>query len=363
MAYVEIQSVSKIYSSNKKDTLAVDDVSLDATDGSITVLVGPSGCGKTTLLRMIAGLEEITTGVIRIDGRVVNEIPAKDRDIAMVFQNYALYPHMTVFDNMAFGLRIGGLPTEEIRKRVNDVAELLQLTGYLDRKPKELSGGQRQRVAVGRAIVRRPKVLLFDEPLSNLDAKLRVEMRMELMRLQKELKWTMIYVTHDQMEAMTMADTMALLSAGKIQQIGSPMTMYDKPVNRFTAEFIGTPPMNFFHGRCESSGDTNFFCYNDQRFELSGSVLPQGPLTLGIRPEHVKLSKSENGGFGMAAKLEFVEHLGNENFYYFAVGNRRVVVRGNVPAGAEDIGTWWFLNFRIEKLHMFDSTSGLRIHN
>ncbi len=357
MASVQLQSVSKIFASQKKELVAVNDVSFEVQDGRITVLVGPSGCGKTTLLRMIAGLETISSGNISIDGRPVNDLPPKDRDIAMVFQNYALYPHMSVYDNMAFGLKIGGVAKDEIEKRVHDAAELLKLESQLEKKPKELSGGQRQRVAVGRAIVRRPKVMLFDEPLSNLDAKLRVEMRMELMRLQKELKWTMLYVTHDQMEAMTMADTMVLLSSGKIQQIGPPMAMYDKPVNRFVAEFIGTPPMNFFSG----IGETSCIRIGEHKIDWNGSALTAAELAVGIRPEHLVLAKEISGNSCLPAKLEFVEHLGNENLYYFTSESQRVVARGNTPVDSDALGSSWFLKLRAEKLHLFDPQSGARI--
>ena len=363
MASVELQSVSKVYTSNKKNTLAVDNVSFDVKDNGITVLVGASGCGKTTVLRMIAGLEEITHGRIKIDGRVVNDVAPKERDIAMVFQNYALYPHMNVFDNMAFGLKINGLPKEDIKKRVFDAANLLQLTSYLQNKPKELSGGQRQRVAVGRAIVRRPKVLLFDEPLSNLDAKLRVEMRMELMRLQKEMRWTMIYVTHDQMEAMTMADSMVLLSAGKVQQTGDALAIYEKPVNKFVAEFIGTPPMNFFTGQLTS--DTGpFFQFDGQRVSIPEGVPNHASenITMGVRPEHVEMSIAPSAGESLRAKLDFVEHLGHESFYYFTVANQRVVCRSAQDTKLLAPGEEYFLKLRKDRMHFFNTVSGSRIY-
>lgn len=363
MASVELQSVSKVYTANKKNTLAVDDVSFDVKDNGITVLVGASGCGKTTVLRLIAGLEEITKGQIKIDGRVVNELEPKDRDIAMVFQNYALYPHLSVFDNMAFGLKIKGLPKEEIKRRVNAAAELLQLASHLQNKPKELSGGQRQRVAVGRAIVRRPKVLLFDEPLSNLDAKLRVEMRMELMRLQKELNWTMIYVTHDQMEAMTMADSMVLLSSGKVQQKGSAMSMYDRPVNKLVAEFIGTPPMNFFEAKL-TTGRTPEFAVDGQRVLIPPNVkIPASEkIVMGVRPEHIDISETPAGGEGLLAKLEFVEHLGHENFYYFSVANQRVICRSSQDSKPYIAGSSYYLKMRSDRMHFFDADSGSRIN-
>ncbi len=245
MAVVELKNVSKIYSDNLK---SVNDVSLTINDKEFVVLVGPSGCGKSTTLRMIAGLEEITEGQIYIDGKLVNDISPKDRNIAMVFQNYALYPHMTVYDNMAFGLKLRKFSKEEIKQRVSEAAKILGLEEYLNRKPKALSGGQRQRVAVGRAIVRKPKVFLFDEPLSNLDAKLRVQMRTEISKLHKRLDATMIYVTHDQIEAMTMGDRIVIMEGGIVNQVDTPLNLYNKPINRFVAGFIGSPAMNFIDG-------------------------------------------------------------------------------------------------------------------
>src|SRR6056297_1204755 len=242
MATVELKSITKVYEGNVQ---AVKNANITVQDKEFVVLVGPSGCGKTTTLRMIAGLEDITGGELYIDGKRVNDVPPKDRDIAMVFQNYALYPHMTVYDNMAFGLKIRKFDKEEIKKRVDQAAKILDIEELLDRKPKALSGGQRQRVAVGRAIVRQPKVFLFDEPLSNLDAKLRFQMRAEISSLHNRLSATMLYVTHDQVEAMTMADKIVVLKDGFIQQIGSPLELYNKPINRFVAGFIGSPPMNF----------------------------------------------------------------------------------------------------------------------
>jgi len=250
MASVELRNISKIYDNDVK---AVDNASLKIDDGEFAVLIGPSGCGKSTLLRMIAGLEVISEGEVKIADKNVNLIPSKDRNIAMVFQNYALYPHMTVYQNMAFGLKLRKYNPAEIEKRVNDASEILDLGPLLKRKPKQLSGGQRQRVAVGRAIVRKPDVFLFDEPLSNLDAKLRVQMRLEISKLHKKLGATMIYVTHDQIEAMTMADRIVILNNGQIQQIGTPLETYNKPINKFVAGFIGSPAMNFFEGAFEQN--------------------------------------------------------------------------------------------------------------
>ena len=255
MAEVRLKNVSKIYNEKVR---AVDQVNLKIHDKEFMVLVGPSGCGKSTTLRMIAGLEDISEGKIFIDNVLVNDIPPKDRDIAMVFQNYALYPHMTVFENMAFGLKLRKFRKEEIKKRVQDAAEILDLQNLLDRRPKELSGGQRQRVAVGRAIVRKPKVFLFDEPLSNLDAKLRVQMRVEISKLHQKLEATMIYVTHDQVEAMTMGDRITVMKDGLVQQVESPANLYSRPVNKFVAGFIGSPAMNFFSGDLIRNGSTFF---------------------------------------------------------------------------------------------------------
>src|SRR5437868_8032307 len=261
MAKVTVKNISKIYPGEKgRDVTAVRDVDLDIQDREFVVLVGPSGCGKSTTLRMIAGLEEISRGEIYIGDRLVNNVPPKDRDIAMVFQNYALYPHMSVYDNLAFGLKLRKYPKAEIRKRVNDAAGILGIEELLDRKPKALSGGQRQRAAVGRAIVRQPKVFLFDEPLSNLDAKMRVQMRAEITKLHQRLQATMIYVTHDQIEAMTMGDRIVVMNDGVVQQNDAPLVLYSKPVNLFVAGFLGSPPMNFISGTLKQNGDKIRFC-------------------------------------------------------------------------------------------------------
>ncbi len=251
MAKVELKKIGKVYDGNVR---AVDDANITIEDKEFVVFVGPSGCGKSTTLRMVAGLEDITEGELLIDGKLVNDVPPKDRDIAMVFQNYALYPHMTVYDNMAFGLKIRKVPKAEIETRVGEAARILDIEKLLDRKPKQLSGGQRQRVAVGRAIVRKPKVFLFDEPLSNLDAKLRVQMRAELIELHDRLQATMIYVTHDQVEAMTMGDKIVVMRDGKVQQIGSPLYLYNHPINKFVAGFIGSPAMNFLKVKVVEEG-------------------------------------------------------------------------------------------------------------
>ncbi|HET9869293.1 MAG TPA: sn-glycerol-3-phosphate ABC transporter ATP-binding protein UgpC, partial [bacterium] len=263
MAKVILKDVNKMYGNN---VVAVNNVNIEIADKEFLILVGPSGCGKSTTLRMVAGLEELSGGEIRIDDVLVNDVPPKDRDIAMVFQNYALYPHMTVFENMAFGLKLRKYPKEEIKQRVHEAANILGIQELLNRRPKELSGGQRQRVALGRAIVRKPKVFLFDEPLSNLDAKLRVQMRAEISKLHTRLQATMIYVTHDQLEAMTMGDRIAVMKDGFVQQIAEPITLYEKPVNKFVAGFIGTPSMNFMEGTLNKKRTGVYF--NEENFEI-----------------------------------------------------------------------------------------------
>ena len=296
MAEVVIDRVSKVYPGNVK---AVDAISLHIADREFIVLVGPSGCGKSTTLRMVAGLEEITDGVIRIGERVVNDVPPKDRDIAMVFQNYALYPHMTVYKNMAFGLKLRGFPKKEIDQRVREAAKVLGIEPFLDRKPKALSGGQRQRVAVGRAIVRNPACFLFDEPLSNLDAKLRVETRAEIKRLHHRLQTTTIYVTHDQEEAMTLGDRVVVMSNGLIQQAAPPLEVYNQPTNRFVAGFVGTPPMNFFDGQLQRDSGGVFFVGQGVRVKLSGAQAAAvggragQDVVLGVRPEGLFLRPND----------------------------------------------------------------------
>ena len=328
MSKVILQNVSKVYD---KNVTAVDHVNLEIKEGEFAVLVGPSGCGKSTLLRMIAGLEEITEGEIFIDETKVNDVPPKDRDIAMVFQNYALYPHMTVFENMAFGLKLRKFPKDEIKKRVEDAAELLELSEYLDRKPKALSGGQRQRVAVGRSIVRKPKVFLFDEPLSNLDAKLRVQMRIEIIKLHQRLEATMIYVTHDQIEAMTMGDRIVVLDKGLVQQYDTPLTVYNNPSNVFVAGFIGSPAMNFIDGEVYKNNDDTIFRSNnfnlklDQNFNLNLENNQKLEVLMGIRPEHIKISENEQ--MDINAVVDIVEPMGNEVYVYLKVGNHQIILR------------------------------------
>ena len=333
MARVELRNVTKVYDNQ---VVAVRDASLTINDKEFLVLVGPSGCGKSTLLRMIAGLEDITSGEILINGQVVNDVPPKDRDIAMVFQNYALYPHMTVFENMAFGLKLRKFPREEIERRVKEAAEILGLTEFLSRKPKALSGGQRQRVALGRAIVRKPKVFLFDEPLSNLDAKLRVQMRIEISRLHQRLQTTMIYVTHDQIEAMTMGDRIVVMKDGVIQQVDTPMTLYNNPVNLFVAGFIGSPAMNFITGHIvKKDGALRFespvFSFTVPE-EHQTSLTPYIGLEviLGVRPEHiadVRLHSTEELTEPQTITAEVVEPIGNEMFVYFSANNQNYCMR------------------------------------
>ncbi len=351
MAEVVLKKVNKIYPGGVH---AIKDVSLEVEDGEFLVLVGPSGCGKSTLLRLIAGLEEATSGEIIIGGRVVNDVAPKDRDISMVFQNYALYPHMTVYENMAFGLKIRKFPKDEIDRRVREAAEMLGLTDLLDRKPKALSGGQRQRVALGRAIVRKPKVFLFDEPLSNLDAKLRVHMRTEISKLHQRLGTTMIYVTHDQVEAMTMGDRIAVLKDGVIQQHDTPMKLYNDPVNMFVAGFIGSPAMNFIDGSV--SGEV---------ITLGEVLLPKprqveppgGELVVGIRPEHFVVDPEAPH---LSAVVEVVEPMGNETFIYFQLGGRQVVAR--IPASyAVRVGDKVPIRIDTERIKFFDPKTGLRL--
>ncbi len=330
MATVELRNISKVYDGGVK---AVDNANITVNDQEFVVLVGPSGCGKTTTLRMIAGLEDITSGELMIDGKIVNDVPPKDRDIAMVFQNYALYPHMTVYDNMAFGLKIRKYPKEEIKARVEEAAKILDIEELLDRKPKALSGGQRQRVAVGRAIVRKPKVFLFDEPLSNLDAKLRVQMRAEIAALHSRLKATMIYVTHDQVEAMTMGDKIVVMKNGLIQQIGGPLHMYNKPVNRFVAGFIGSPPMNFVsvtvkeeNGKIVADEGSFQVSVTDAQAKVLKPYIGK-EVTFGIRPEDLQYVEKPEMINNIKTNVEVVEPLGAEIHLYISTKKHQLVAR------------------------------------
>ena len=359
MAEVVLEKVSKVFGSK---VIAVDEASITIADREFVVLVGPSGCGKSTFLRMIAGLEEVTSGEIFIDGRLVNNVAPKDRDIAMVFQNYALYPHMTAFDNMAFGLKLRKYPKDEIAARVKDAAQILGIENLLDRKPKELSGGQRQRVAVGRAIVRKPKVFLFDEPLSNLDAKLRVQMRTEIEKLHNRLQTTMIYVTHDQIEAMTMGTRIVVLKDGLIQQVADPMTLYDSPVNRFVAGFIGSPAMNFAEGRI---GDGGVFDEGTFKVPLPADVAGKiseykgKDIIFGIRPEDLYSSPPDgagNGAVSFKATVEVVEPMGNEVFVYVTTGKTPVVARLSTRKEITP-GSQIDLYIDMRRIHFFDAGS------
>jgi multiple sugar transport system ATP-binding protein len=324
MSGVKLEGIVKSYG----DIEVVHGVDLEVAEKEFVVLVGPSGCGKSTTLRMIAGLEEITSGDISIDGRIVNRVAPKDRDVAMVFQNYALYPHLKVFDNIAFGLRIRKESKEHINKTVADVSETLGLTPYLDRRPAELSGGQRQRVAMGRAIVRHPKVFLFDEPLSNLDAKLRTQMRAEIKRLHKRLGATSVYVTHDQVEAMTLADRIVVMNDGYIEQIGTPMELFTNPANTFVASFIGSPPMNQMPGQITSSSSGFQATINDVVITLPDDIdVEDGQqVVVGIRPEHFSLNP-DDGASAIPISLDLVEPLGSEALLHASIGEHSVIVK------------------------------------
>jgi multiple sugar transport system ATP-binding protein len=354
MAEVTLANITKRFG----DFTAVNDLTMEIEDGKFTVLVGPSGCGKTTTLRMIAGLEEASVGEIRIGDRVMNRVPPKDRDIAMVFQNYALYPHMDVFSNMAFGLKLRKTPKAQIRERVHEAAELLGITDKLKSKPRELSGGQRQRVAVGRAIVRNPKVFLFDEPLSNLDAKLRVQMRTELEELHKKLETTTIYVTHDQVEAMTLGDRIAVMKDGVIQQHAPPQETYDHPSNQFVAGFIGSPAMNFLAasaskeaGRIVLTGDA--FCIHLPK-ERSGLEVPQR-VFMGIRPEDLDGPVQESTNT-LTMMVSVKEQLGHSLLVYGAAGRGKIVASLD-PHRKVELDTEIRLSVNLDTLHVFDPDS------
>ncbi|WP_188794381.1 ABC transporter ATP-binding protein [Dyella nitratireducens] len=362
MATVSLEQIRKVYPNGH---VGVDDASFEIANGELLVLVGPSGCGKTTLLRMIAGLESISSGTLRIDGRIVNDVAPKDRDIAMVFQNYALYPHMTVAQNLGFGLQLRGKPKDDIERRVREAAHLLELEHRLDAKPAALSGGQRQRVALGRALVREPKVFLLDEPLSNLDARLRLTMRVEIARLHRRLGTTTIYVTHDQVEAMTLGERIVVLDGGRIQQIDTPMRLYDKPVNLFVAGFLGSPAMNLLRGKLHRE--------HGWQLVMPHAVLPLGELpaqataleawcdreiVLGVRPEDLQPVVAQAGA--LAATLEVIEPVGNEVFLNLRFGDKAIVSRvppQQLPAPCSSL----HLGFNAARLHFFDADSGLRI--
>jgi multiple sugar transport system ATP-binding protein len=347
MASVAFNAVQKDFGKTK----VLHGISLDIADGEFMVLVGPSGCGKSTLLRMLAGLEDITGGSIAIDGRVVNDVDSKDRDIAMVFQSYALYPHMTVRDNMGFSLRLRKESVRRIAEGVDRAAKILNLVPYLDRYPRELSGGQRQRVAMGRAIVRDPKVFLFDEPLSNLDAKLRVAMRSEIKALHQRLKTTTVYVTHDQVEAMTMADRIAVMNEGRIEQLGEPLELYDRPANLFVAQFIGSPAMNVFEGTFKGNSVEAL----GSRWPCVAQAQEGQRVAYGIRPEHLALAPQ-----GIAAEVAVVEPMGAETEVLTRVGERTftVMLHGRASVGP---GERVFLVPQAAYAHLFDAATGRRI--
>ena len=352
MAKVHFRQVTKRYG----ELEVIHGIDLDVADGEFIVIVGPSGCGKSTLLRMVAGLETITGGEISIGDRVVNALEPKDRDIAMVFQNYALYPHMSVYGNMAYGLKIRGMSKADIDAKVKRAAEILELGPLLERKPRQLSGGQRQRVAMGRAIVREPAVFLFDEPLSNLDAKLRVQMRFEIQKLHRRLGTTSLYVTHDQVEAMTLAQRMVVMNAGRAEQIGTPMEVYQNPATVFVAGFIGSPAMNFIDGRSEDNG----------RIQLEGSgtmVVPKAPpagrkLTIGIRPEHLTPCKPSEAN--LVGSVEVIEALGADTLLHVAVAGRTIIAR--LPAGTPaEVGEPIALAADRDRIYLFAAESGARV--
>lgn len=376
MANVSLKDVVKIYPQIEKDkhnkkkhnlevtdkgVVAVQQFNMDIQDKEFIVLVGPSGCGKSTTLRMIAGLEEISEGELYIDGEMMNAVAPKDRDIAMVFQSYALYPHMTVFDNMAYSLKIKHLPKDEIKRKVEEAAEILDITKYLNRKPKALSGGQRQRVAIGRAIVRNPKVLLMDEPLSNLDAKLRNQMRAELLKLQNRIQTTIIYVTHDQVEAMTLGDRIVVMKDGYIQQIGTPQEVFNHPANAFVAGFIGTPQMNFFDGELIREGDNYSVRFKDYVVKLSDSKarrlaqnqVESQEITFGVRPDQMKVGEE-----GIEAKVEVSEMMGTSSHLHAKLDGKNVIVI--VPTNGDDASEVETIKiaFSGKMVHVFSKEDG-----
>jgi multiple sugar transport system ATP-binding protein len=382
MAKVTLNSVYKIYPGDKgRDVTAVRDFNIEIADREFVVFVGPSGCGKSTMLRMVAGLEEVSQGDIFIGDRRINDMPPKDRDIAMVFQNYALYPHMSVHENMAFGLKLRKFSKAEIQKRVNEAAAILGLDQLLDRKPKALSGGQRQRVAVGRAIVRQPKVFLFDEPLSNLDAKMRVQMRTEIIKLHQRLQATMIYVTHDQVEAMTMGTRIVVMDAvvnpetglkeGVVQQIDAPLKLYNEPANLFVAGFLGSPAMNFLKGSLRRDGDHVIFKeVKGGAVELKLGTRPAAQayigkeVILGIRPENCDLAPHGKplSGNTFQAVVDIVEPMGAETYFYLQTGAHTLISRSHATVDQREAGHRLLFEIQAERTHLFDPESGLRIH-
>jgi multiple sugar transport system ATP-binding protein len=361
MAEIKFEHVTKRYGK----VIAIKDADFEIRDKEFMVLVGPSGCGKSTLLRMIAGLEEISAGNLLIDGQVVNDLPPKDRDIAIVFQNYALYPHMTSYDNLAFGLKIRGLDKKTIREKVMEAARILEIEPLLDRKPKAMSGGQLQRVAIGRAIVRSPKVFLFDEPLSNLDAKLRGQMRLEIARLHQKLQTTIVYVTHDQVEAMTLGDRIAVINQGEIQQIDTPQNLYNYPKNRFVAGFIGSPPMNFIEGKIAKGKEWPFF--QDHSGVISAKLPGDGvwevhlnrDVVMGIRPEHIHVRpvKGEAHYASFDAHIQLVERLGYESFAFANIGEQLITARLDADEPV-DPPCEMVLYAEMGRMHFFEGETG-----
>ncbi len=358
MATVEIAELRKSYGHEE----VIHGVDLSIGDGEFVSLIGASGCGKSTLLRMVAGLECVTSGTISLNGRVINDVAPKNRDIAMVFQNYALYPHLTVAENMGFSLKLRNVPSAQIRSEVEATAEFLGLKPYLDRYPKALSGGQRQRVAMGRAIVRKPQVFLFDEPLSNLDAKLRVQMRIEIKSLQKRLGTTSIYVTHDQMEAMTMSDRIVILNGGRVEQAGAPLDVYDRPANLFVATFIGSPAMNLLDGVLVRDGDKAFAQIDGTRIALDRSIDAASgtAIVLGVRPEHLSLQPAPAAEGQFQFQVDLIEPTGAESHVYGRCGGVPMILAlaGRSPLGPGDTVQ---LAARPELLHVFDKTTGNRL--
>ncbi|MEZ9889226.1 ABC transporter ATP-binding protein [Vibrio breoganii] len=364
MAKVTLEGINKVYDNGYH---AIHDVSLDIKDGEFMVLVGPSGCAKSTMLRMVAGLESITSGQLFIGDKVCNDLPPKDRGIAMVFQNYALYPHMTTYENMAFGLETAKKSKQEIKRRVSEAAELLEITDLLDRKPNQMSGGQCQRVALGRAMVRKPEVFLFDEPLSNLDAKLRVSMRMRITRLHQQLQEssspaTMVYVTHDQVEAMTMGDRVCILNKGHIMQVDTPMNVYHNPKNRFVAEFIGSPAMNMFAGKVSKSEGAVGVDFGGKLIELPAERHTRAELWtdknvhVGIRPEHIAV-RLEKGSNTLSAEVEAIEELGSEVYVHLNVLGCHVICKQSDREQVPAVGSRCHIELLMDKCHLFDDST------
>ena len=366
MASLSLKNINKVYPNGFQ---AVKDFNMEIADKEFIIFVGPSGCGKSTTLRMIAGLEDISSGEFKIDGKLMNDVEPKDRDIAMVFQNYALYPHMSVYDNMAFGLKLRKVPKDEIDKAVKEAAKILDLSHLLDRKPKALSGGQRQRVAMGRAIVRSPKVFLMDEPLSNLDAKLRVQMRTEIAKLHQRLGTTIIYVTHDQTEAMTLGSRIVVMKDGIVQQIDSPQNLYDKPCNLFVAGFMGSPQMNFVDATARVAGGKAYLDVEGQSIELPAdkakAVIDGGyngkQVTFGIRPENI-IEVTGSAPYSFESKVNVYELLGAEVFLYFDLGNANITARVE-PTTKVRPGDTVKYTFDTKKIHIFDKETELTIAN